>query len=256
VAKLFHILIGCDTNALRLLNVLALSLICPLSFGILRTIRSKSPISREMPTRVKADTGSPKENDPTVILDAYTALNIALFPPLFFFSALFYTDVMSTLVVLLGYSAFVKQNTIHSGLSEMSNAVILGVAALLFRQTNIFWVAVFPAGLAIIDALKADALPPKSPKGRAFGDIIQDSWDNGAVHDCSVQDAELQGISTIRISNTELLLTVARLCSFTPHCRDCSVKEAILGCESRFSLPYRPRPFCWLRCLERKCCPW
>jgi hypothetical protein len=256
VAKLFHNLLGCDTNALRLLNVMALSLICPLSYGIIRAIRSRSLISREIPKGVKENAESPKENDPTITLDANTALNIALFPPLFFFSALFYTDVMSTLMVLLSYNAFVRKNTVWVSFSDMANAIIIGVAALLFRQTNIFWVAVFPAGLAVIDALKADAPPSKSTKGRTFGDILRNSWDGGTVHDCSVQDAELQGISVTSMINIELVLTVIRLYSSAPNNRNCSIEKAITGCASRFPLPYRSRPFHRLRSLEWKCCSW
>jgi hypothetical protein len=92
------------------------------------------------------------------LYDVHSALNISLFPPLFFFSSLYYTDVISTLVVLLTYNLFLKIREKGSGAPwEGFTLVPCGVLALYFRQTNIFWVAVFPAGLALVNALK----PPR-----------------------------------------------------------------------------------------------
>lgn len=133
-----------------------------------------------------------QQSDPTLPLDAHSAFNITLFPPLFFFSALFYTDVMSTLVVLLSYSVYLNKTTVAGTLLDNAAATLVGVIALLFRQTNIFWVAIFPAGLTVFDALTSTP-PQRSQKTAAMG-ILQDSWNNGLIHDCSVQDAELSGM--------------------------------------------------------------
>jgi alpha-1,2-glucosyltransferase len=148
----------------------------------------------EKPGVSEAATETIDTSDPSIISDANTALNIALFPPLFFFSALFYTDVMSTLIVLLSYNVLLKGKASPGAFSDFST-IIVGLVALCFRQTNIFWVAVFPAGLGIIDALKGSESPSTPSKARTPRDVIQKSWSSGYVHDCSVEDAGLQGIS-------------------------------------------------------------
>jgi alpha-1,2-glucosyltransferase len=190
VAKLFQPLIGCETSSLRALNVATLCLILPLSYVILRMLRTQ--------TTGILGAGATKSakravSDSTIILDANTALNIALFPPLFFFSALFYTDVMSTLVVLVSYCALLNRKSPQGSAFDIMSAVIIGVIALVFRQTNIFWVAIFPAGLSVIDALKADALPAKSSMAVTVSEVLKRSWEEGYVHDCYVQDAGLPG---------------------------------------------------------------
>ncbi|KAH4412410.1 alpha-1,2-glucosyltransferase [Parastagonospora nodorum] len=189
VAKLFKPLLGCSTASLRALNIAAICLICLVSYSILRTLRT--PRSQNAPLNVKDGDKEPDLNDSTLILDANTALNIALFPPLFFFSALFYTDVMSTLVVLVSFHMFLKRST-FGNLLQSIGTIFLGLVALSFRQTNIFWVAVFPAGLAVIDALKARAPSSTSKKPHIVGDILRESWNNGVVHDCALKNASLQ----------------------------------------------------------------
>jgi len=193
VAKLFKPFIGCETSSLRALNVGALCLICPLTYGILRMLRTR----KETAGAHKAIQERTATDDPTVALDANTALNITLFPPLFFFSALFYTDVMSTLMVLLSYSVLLKKTSPRGTVLDILNAIVVGVFALLFRQTNIFWVAVFPAALSVIDALTATSPPLVSSKATATGDVLQKIWDEAVVHDCSVQDAGFQGTTDI-----------------------------------------------------------
>lgn len=74
---------------------------------------------------------------------------------MFFFSGLYYTDVLSTLIVLAAYFTYLSQRRTQDYLLSSLTAVNIGVLALLFRQTNIFWVAVFPAGLAVVDTLKS-----------------------------------------------------------------------------------------------------
>ena len=142
---LFKPIAGCSTSALRALNVGAICLICVLSYQIRRVLRLTKKFSPSKPTPAEEQTS---------LLDAHTALNIALFPPLFFFSGLYYTDVLSTLVVLASYSTYLSQRRSPNSLLSTILTINIGVLALLFRQTNIFWVAVFPAGLAVIDTLK------------------------------------------------------------------------------------------------------
>ncbi|KAF9738615.1 hypothetical protein PMIN06_001970 [Paraphaeosphaeria minitans] len=142
---------GCDISALRAVNVGAICLICVLSYQIRWLLRTPLPPRR---TRKGASITPLKGNKTqSTLLDAHTALNISLFPPLFFFSGLYYTDVLSTLVVLASYYMYLIQRRTHNYLLASLTTVIVGVLALLFRQTNIFWVAVFPAGLAVVDTL-------------------------------------------------------------------------------------------------------
>ena len=180
---------GCDTSSLRALNAGALCLICPLSYTILRTLRG-----RINPGRQRSSNETVVVKDPTVALDAHSALNIALFPPLFFFSALYYTDVISTLAVLLSYSVFLRKGSAAGSTFENIMAVCIGVIALFFRQTNVFWVAVFPAGLAVVNALKRDDTHSVSSSSVDVAEVLQNSWNEGVVYDCPVQDAGLQSM--------------------------------------------------------------
>jgi alpha-1,2-glucosyltransferase len=213
--------------------VAATCLICLVSYGILRLLRTPRP--RAAPVSVKGQDNALGLRDSTVLLDANTALNVALFPPLFFFSALFYTDVMSTLVVLLSYGALLGRRTAVGPSSGNFMAVLIGVVALAFRQTNIFWVAVFPAGLAVINALKAASPPPTRTTPTNVSDILRKSWDDGVVHDCAVQDAGLQGMKT-GCSRTWFVLTRPRLYPLTTYSCDCSHKKPSSSVTNRSSL--------------------
>ncbi|KAB5572140.1 DIE2/ALG10 family-domain-containing protein [Coniochaeta sp. 2T2.1] len=85
----------------------------------------------------------------------HTGVNIALFPVLYFFSALFYTDVYSALFVLLAYENHVVR--VASGTNFLSDAwtVLIGVSTLLMRQTNVFWVVVYMGGLEAVHAIRS-----------------------------------------------------------------------------------------------------
>lgn len=86
-----------------------------------------------------------------VLQTLHTAVNVCLFPPIWFFTGLYYTDVASTVFVLFTLAVFYNRTRIPlSGLLVF----LLGALSLLFRQTNIFWVAIFPAGLAVVSELE------------------------------------------------------------------------------------------------------
>jgi alpha-1,2-glucosyltransferase len=190
VAWAFSLITGsCSTSALRALNVGALCLIFFQVYDISRCINR-----RRVPRRNQGVTPSSRKSDrETSWANAHFALNVALFPPLFFFSGLFYTDVMSTLFVLLSYGAFLKRRAGELTALDAAKAVVTGVAALFFRQTNIFWVAVFPAGLAAVEALKLSHPGATSNVAGAANPAatLLASWNEGAVCDCSVADADL-----------------------------------------------------------------
>ncbi|PKY01476.1 putative glucosyltransferase [Aspergillus campestris IBT 28561] len=107
---------------------------------------------------------------------SHTVLNICLFPPLFFFSGLYYTDILALLVVVEAYNWDLKR---MSGLGVASTPTLvfigLGVAALAFRQTNIFWVAIFLGGLRVIRKLRVTSKPCKST---GFVDVARRGFNN------------------------------------------------------------------------------
>jgi len=84
----------------------------------------------------------------------HTAFNICLFPPLFFFTALYYTDVASAVSVFVCWKHFTRAH--QQGQSDITQDVItiaLSLISLTFRQTNIFWVSVFPAALLVVSQI-------------------------------------------------------------------------------------------------------
>jgi alpha-1,2-glucosyltransferase len=129
-----------------------------------------------------------------VIYDAHSALNISLFPPLFFFSGLYYTDVASTLIVLMNYSAFLQRRKGTFSARDDLILVVLGIVALSFRQTNIFWVAVFPAGLTVIDTLRSMVPITASASTETASAILAQSWSKGRIYDPSVAEAGMKGM--------------------------------------------------------------
>ncbi|KAK4243927.1 glycosyltransferase [Corynascus novoguineensis] len=86
----------------------------------------------------------------------YTGLNIALFPVIFFFSALYYTDIISTLFVLVAYRNHLLRLGPHPpSIFNDLWTVALGICALFMRQTNIFWVVVYMGGLEAVHVLRS-----------------------------------------------------------------------------------------------------
>jgi len=188
VAWAFSLVTGsCTTSALRALNVSAICIISVQAYDLLRHINrrrhsyEKSTDAEQVPSEYEQQ---------SFWLHAHSALNISLFPPLFFFSGLFYTDVMSTLFTLWSYDTFLKRRPGSLTAVDAWQAVLVGVAALFFRQTNIFWVAVFPAGLAIVSALEQNGVSSKGAPARI---IVQTSWNEGSIYNLSVEDASLLG---------------------------------------------------------------
>ncbi|KAF2202469.1 hypothetical protein GQ43DRAFT_311470 [Delitschia confertaspora ATCC 74209] len=198
---------GCSTWGLRVLNVMAISMLAISVSSILRHIQQHTVSSSESED---AEETEPELDGQTYWMNAHSALNIALFPPLFFFSGLFYTDVMSALFVIWSYDTFVAFLWGQPGTMTILDAlqsIFFGICALFFRQTNIFWVAVFPAGLAVVDALKwtgeatvkTDISSNTTAKTYIFG-ILRDSWDHGLMYDASISEAALSDYAIFLVS--------------------------------------------------------
>lgn len=135
------------------------------------------------------------------ILTYHSAFNVVLFPPLFFFSALYYTDVPSTLSVTIFYWYFLRMlEAKKQTLTGYVVQVALGASSLMFRQTNIFWVAIAPAALTIIIELdRGHRVARESMYRRAqgFGDstmsVAKTSWKMDVLYDPPVRDAFIEG---------------------------------------------------------------
>lgn len=113
----------CDTPYLRAFNSVGISVLTPiLVYRIHQALHGKSSANS--------------------FIAAQTALNIAIFPLLFFFAGLYYTDVYSTVFVLAAYLALLERK-------PRISAIYCWVS-LWFRQTNILWTAFF-AGLWIVE---------------------------------------------------------------------------------------------------------
>lgn len=178
-------LTGCNPQSLRYLNPsLLIFLFSRLMFGKAIDITHSHQAIKE--------NESPYHGS---IQDWLKYFNIMTFPPLFFFSALFYTDVASTVFVFLCFQLFLDSQVSSSVTSWPLAQILLGACALLFRQTNIFWVAIFPAGLAIIQGAAAcsKTRPFQQNDYQSFRQIMQNAWVNSAIYDPPLTAAWLEG---------------------------------------------------------------
>lgn len=258
VAKLLSPILGCGLRSLRAQNIFALTFIFYKTLQIRRLIQPrghgqwKAEALHPKPSGDSLEEHVWTENDQTPFTTALTAFNIASFPPLFFFGALYYTDVMSTAAVLISYDAFLEraakpQKSIFDDLF----AVFIGVVALFFRQTNIFWVAVFPAGLAVIETLKDNGRMTGSVVKQNYVAVLQQAWSKGTVRDRSLRDGGLAISGRLSLREWKIILTRSR-CShaITDDCM-CSFGFSLQGHEGRNSLCGPPRSVRWICSLER-----
>lgn len=174
---------NCNVFILRFFNTLVL--IAAMAY----TSDCRTLITRAWKRESKDERGEPEQILPNLM---HTAFNIALFPPLFFFSGLFYTDVLSTCVVLRMYRLLLQQK----------GSILLyvaGILALMMRQTNIFWVALFMGGLEIVRTIKGinATLIEDSPEPQTWKGIITSKFNRycrGEIHDIRLKDAEVYGM--------------------------------------------------------------
>lgn len=178
--------VTCDIKSLRLTNVVALVYLCYLG------LRSRQAIERQFLPRHRS-TAQGCSN-----YALHTAFNIGLFPLLFFFSGLYYTDVLSTATVL---TVFVNHlSRVERDKPSIENdfvTILLGVLTLFMRQTNVFWVVVFMGGLEAIHAVKS--LRPKrveQPKSTTlWAQVKFFTWrySVGDIHDPPVNKSHPDG---------------------------------------------------------------
>ncbi|KAI0798829.1 DIE2/ALG10 family-domain-containing protein [Xylaria sp. FL0064] len=129
------------------------------------------------------------------VRDIVTAINISLFPVLFFFSGLYYTDPSSTLIVLLAYANHLTRvGTKQPSLLNDVYYLALGIITLAFRQTNIFWVVVYMGGLEVVHAIKTlNHEPVETPTFQTVSEQMRFyAWrySVGDIHDVSLSLAQ------------------------------------------------------------------
>lgn len=134
----------------------------------------------------------------------HCVFNICLFPPLFFFYSLYYTDVISALSVLMAYR-------LHSQ-SANKAFLLVSLASLSLRQTNIFWVSVFLGGLELCRTLTRGHPGREFPEKPTFFDIMIGSWQHSYIFDPLVGQACLEGL--YQMDNEAIIMAnrVSRLC--------------------------------------------
>eukprot|EP00127_Corallochytrium_limacisporum_P001518 Clim_evm3s63 gene=Clim_evmTU3s63 len=125
----------CSTIALRATNVIFALANFLAMYLCLDVINSEGKVAQ----RVGWQTRRPRAMKEAVAL--------SLFPPLFFFYTLYYTDVAATAFVFWAYYQCLQGNHINSS--------IIGFCGLLFRQTNIVWVA-FNMGVAALRVIEKE----------------------------------------------------------------------------------------------------
>ncbi|KAI1176059.1 DIE2/ALG10 family-domain-containing protein [Nemania sp. FL0916] len=196
--RLFRL--SCSTNSLRSFNVAVVSCIAVLVLAC-RPSRPRTSAKSDSDGQISAQ-------------NVRIGMNVALFPVLFFFSGLYYTDPASTLIVLLAYAHHLRARIGPEQPSFFNDVYTfgLGVVALGFRQTNIFWVVVYLGGLEVIQTLKAlNPEPVETPKFEAISDQIKFyAWrySLGEIHDPSLSFAQPVDILVCVIS-----IGVAALCN-------------------------------------------
>ncbi|CAG8114268.1 unnamed protein product [Penicillium nalgiovense] len=161
---------------------------------------------------------------------SHTVLNICLFPPLFFFSGLYYTDVLALLVVVEAYNWDLKRDTERhqqgdsgkdkkqgpsNGILETLGFLAFALAALVSRQTNIFWVSVFLGGLQVVRKIRKSATPCMSSK---VSTIAKQGLQN-EVYDPLVSEASLEDYlkTAISLATVGLKRPFSLLVSLIPH---------------------------------------
>ncbi|KEY68113.1 hypothetical protein S7711_05522 [Stachybotrys chartarum IBT 7711] len=169
--------IGCDVGSLRAVNVAGLLLLTYL------VLLCRQQIEARLHDRVPPGQAPIRSQ-----YAAHTALNIALFPLLFFFSGLYYTDVLSTVAVVAAFLNHLSRlGHETTDLASDLTTILLGLVSLLMRQTNVFWTVVFLGGLEAVHAVKS--LKPQ-PTERP---VLKSPWEQlkfsawryslGEVHD-------------------------------------------------------------------------
>lgn len=124
----------------------------------------------------------------------HTTTNVYLFPPLFFFYGLYYTDILSALSVLYAYRCYLARQNIM--------VMFAGLLSLLFRQTNIFWVSVFLGGLEVCRTIPKGRPEIEFPSHPTFYNVIERSWQHASAYDPLISQACFEGHNGTPVTQT------------------------------------------------------
>ncbi|KAI9839314.1 MAG: hypothetical protein M1819_003309 [Sarea resinae] len=226
----------CEVKSLRVLNVAVISGLLPIElrtlFRLLKKQRQRQKTGRDSSPEEKEE-----DTEPSLSLyDFHSILNICLFPALFFFSALFYTDVLSAYFVLRTYSCHLRIPppplssdedededeeeqplsiaSLRKSWSAIAPQVWLiwsGIQALLFRQTNIFWVAIFLGGLEVVRTVKRCGERWQGASDASLRDVVVRSWERSEIWDRGASEAGIEDYV-----KTSLSLAAAAAANFRP----------------------------------------
>lgn len=232
----------CTTGVLRVSNIAVLYLLTICCMGAYS--------SPKRPQSARAVTEWDRAHQALLWNRAHTAINIGLFPCVFFFSALYYTDVASTLTVLIFYGLLLGPSRNEtSSLTKIFWAII----SLSMRQTNIFWVAVLPAGLALVEKAKQHESHSQSRQtANDWKDAIHDSWTRSTFYDPSVDEASIEGrIRHLAWSHAE---HCTRLCLDSYVTCDCLTAKSNTDDPNTFAASGHLGLIRRLRIMEWGCC--
>ncbi|KAL8980615.1 MAG: hypothetical protein Q9177_005829 [Variospora cf. flavescens] len=116
----------------------------------------------------------------------HAILNICLFPPLFFFYGLYYTDVWSVLSVLTTIQFYQRK--------WKRLTIVAGIASLFFRQTNVFWVSIYLGGSEVMRTLRRGRSGVEYPTTASIMDVMAASWQHSCVYDPLISQASFEGM--------------------------------------------------------------
>jgi alpha-1,2-glucosyltransferase len=134
----------CKTFGLRYTNLIA----------TLLTLYSADLCKRQLELLWGCQRRAARAGQTQSVYSFHTAINVTLFPVLFFFSALYYTDILSTLATLGCYSSHLDRLAGGRSLKTDIRTFLLGVVAIAMRQTNVFWIVVYMGGSEAVNAIK------------------------------------------------------------------------------------------------------
>ncbi|KAJ5666854.1 Dol-P-Glc:Glc(2)Man(9)GlcNAc(2)-PP-Dol alpha-1-2-glucosyltransferase [Penicillium macrosclerotiorum] len=188
-----------DTEALRTTNVATTAVFLPFRLQTLSDAIHKVRNTRPLGARL-----------------SHTVLNICLFPPLFFFSGLYYTDILALLVVVEAYNWDLKRASGgRYAILYSLGFLAFGLLALVCRQTNIFWVSAFLGGLQVVRRVRHSS---KACDSSDYSAIVKRGLQN-EIYDPLVSEASLEdyvktGISFAAASLKNPFLVIG---SIIPH---------------------------------------
>ncbi|CAN8102066.1 unnamed protein product [Discula destructiva] len=207
IQRLTWLLVGpCSPLTLRMTNWLAILLVA------LAALQCRRLLEARLAERAS---GPHQQTRPPYALSVYavhTGVNVALFPLLFFFSGLYYTDVFSTLAVLGAFWVHLERVGLEgAGWRSDVLVVLVGVVALLMRQTNVFWVVVFLGALEVVHVIKSIRPPPTSPGQFDRKTLVRFylcRYAQGDVHDPVLNEAGIEDVFYCALS-----LAIAVICN-------------------------------------------